>query len=163
MPPLHGKHMWACMFVLPFLVFVIFVMGWWGRPLRDSHPFASIHGRDWEKLQEEHTIKAHALASQRFLEMAPYLTPPPLVQLHHKRALAHVGEYVYAVHASAVNTFAAPSVETITTLHHFHPLVKVNLPPFIDIMVLGVFMIIGRVWSIKTFTIADEVCSRRCV
>jgi hypothetical protein len=29
-------------------------------------------------------------------------------------------------------TLAAPSVETITALHHFHPLVKVNFPPFID-------------------------------
>jgi hypothetical protein len=155
--------MWACIFVLPFLVFIIFVMEWWGRPLRDSRPFASIHGRDSEKLQEEHTIKAHALASQRFLKMAPYFTPPPLIQLHHTRAFAYVGEYVYVVHASAVDTFAAPSVETITTLYHFHPLVKVNLPPSIDITVLGVFVIIRKVWSIKTFTVASEVCSWRNV
>jgi len=26
----------------------------------------------------------------------------------------------------------APSTKTITILHHFHPLVEVDLPPFID-------------------------------
>jgi hypothetical protein len=29
-------------------------------------------------------------------------------------------------------THAAPSAKTIATLHHFHPLVEVNLPPFVD-------------------------------
>jgi len=29
-------------------------------------------------------------------------------------------------------THAAPSAKTIATLHHFHPLVEVDLPPFVD-------------------------------
>jgi hypothetical protein len=49
---------------------------------------------DWETLQEQHTIKAHALAAQRFLEMAPNLTPPPLTWLYHAGAFAHVMDYV---------------------------------------------------------------------
>jgi hypothetical protein len=32
----------------------------------------------------------------------------------------------------ALYTHAAPSTKTITTLHHFHPLVEVDIPPFID-------------------------------
>ncbi len=74
----------------------------------------------------------HALASQRSLEMAPHLTPPPLARLHCTWTLVHVKEYVYVVHALAPNTLATPLVETITTLHHFHPLAKVKLPPFIE-------------------------------
>jgi hypothetical protein len=27
---------------------------------------------------------------------------------------------------------ATPSSETIATLHHFHPLAEVDLPPFVD-------------------------------
>jgi hypothetical protein len=30
------------------------------------------------------------------------------------------------------NTHVAPLTETITTLHHLHPLVEVDLPPFVD-------------------------------
>jgi len=29
-------------------------------------------------------------------------------------------------------THATPLAKTIATLHHFHPLVKVDLPPFVD-------------------------------
>jgi hypothetical protein len=36
----------ACIFALPFLVFVIFAIGWWERPPRYSYPFASIHGKE---------------------------------------------------------------------------------------------------------------------
>jgi hypothetical protein len=62
--------------------------------------------------------------------MTPYPTPPPLAQLHHADTLAHVGEYVRAIRALAPYTDVAPSTKTITTLHHFHPLVEVDLPPF---------------------------------
>ncbi len=34
--------------------------------------------------------------------------------------------------ALAPSTHAAPSVETITTFCHFHPLVEVDLPPFVN-------------------------------
>jgi hypothetical protein len=57
--------------------------------------------------------------------MALNLIPPPLTQLHCTWALAHVREYVYVMHASAFNILMASSVETITTLCHFHP--KTNL------------------------------------
>jgi hypothetical protein len=40
--------------------------------------------------------------------------------------------FMECMHALALSTLVAPSFETITTLFHFHPLVKVNLPPFID-------------------------------
>jgi len=60
--------------------------------------------------------------------MTPYPTPPPLAQLHHADTLAHVGEYVRAIRALAPYTNVAPSTKTITTLHHFHPLVEVDLP-----------------------------------
>jgi len=59
------------------------------------------------------------------------LTPPPLAQLHHVEALAHVGEYVWAICALAPYTHVAPSTKTITTFHHFHPLVEVDLTHFI--------------------------------
>jgi hypothetical protein len=54
--------------------------------------------RDWETLQEDHTIRAKVLASQRSLEMALDLIPPPLTQLHYAQAFAHVGEYEQCMH-----------------------------------------------------------------
>jgi hypothetical protein len=36
------------------------------------------------------------------------------------------------MHALALSTLVVPLVETIIALCHFHPLVKVNLPLFID-------------------------------
>jgi hypothetical protein len=35
----------ACIFALPFLVFIISTTGWWKWPPKDLRPFASIHGR----------------------------------------------------------------------------------------------------------------------
>ncbi len=64
--------------------------------------------------------------------MAPDPTPPPLTQLCHAWALAHVGEYAQTMCALAPNTLVAPLVETIMTLRHLHPLAKVDLPPFVD-------------------------------
>jgi hypothetical protein len=54
--------------------------------------------RDWKTLQEAYTIKAHVLASQRSLEMALDLTPPPSTQLHRAQTFAHVGEYEQCMH-----------------------------------------------------------------
>lgn len=59
--------------------------------------------KDWETLQEEHTIIAHALASQRSSKMAPNSTPLPWARLCHAQALVHVGEYVWIVCALALN------------------------------------------------------------
>ncbi len=83
---------------------------------------------DWETLQEEHTIKTHALAYQRSSKMALNPIPPPSAWLCHTWALAHVGEYVRTMCALAPNTFVAPSTKTIVTLCHLHPLVEVDLP-----------------------------------
>jgi len=41
-------------------------------------------------------------------------------------------EYAWAMHALAPSTPTAASVETIVAFHHLHPLVKVDLPPFVD-------------------------------
>ncbi len=50
----HNKL--ACIFALLFLVFFISTIGWWERPPRYSHPITSIHGKNWETLQKEHTL-----------------------------------------------------------------------------------------------------------
>jgi hypothetical protein len=87
---------------------------------------------DWETLQEEHILRTQALASQRSLEMAPDPTPLPSTQLHRVQALVHVGEYVRTMCALAPNTLIAPSTETIVAFRHLHPLVEVDLPPFVN-------------------------------
>jgi hypothetical protein len=38
----------------------------------------------------------------------------------------------------------APLIETITTLHHLHPLVEVDLPPFVDNFHLKMNLILDR-------------------
>jgi hypothetical protein len=60
--------------------------------------------------------------------MALDLNPLPLTQLCHTWALAHVREYAQAVCALTPNILAAPSIETIMTFHHLHPLAKVTSP-----------------------------------
>jgi hypothetical protein len=50
--------------------------------------------RDWETLQEEHTIRAQVLVSQRFSMITLDPNPPPSTRLCCARAFAHVGEYV---------------------------------------------------------------------
>jgi hypothetical protein len=64
--------------------------------------------------------------------MTSYPTPPPSTRLHPTWAFARVGEYVRTVHALAPNILTAPSSKTIATLCHFHPLVEVDLPLFIN-------------------------------
>jgi hypothetical protein len=62
-------------------------------------------------------------------------TPPPSTQLHHAKAFARVGENVRTIHALAPYIHTTPSVETIATLHHFHPLVEVDLPLLLMILI----------------------------
>jgi hypothetical protein len=88
--------------------------------------------KDWETLQEEQTIKTHALASQRSLMMAPDPIPLPLTQLRHTRAFAHAREYVRSMRTLAHSTPMTPLIETITTLWHLLPLAEVNFYPFVD-------------------------------
>jgi len=59
-------------------------------------------------------------------------TPPPLAQLRCAWAPVHVGEYVSTMHALARIIHVAPFIKTIASLHHFHPLVEVDLPLFVD-------------------------------
>jgi len=88
--------------------------------------------QDWETLQEEHTIKAQMSISQRSSMLAPNPTPPPLTRLFCTQALVHVGEYVPTMCALVHNTPSTPSAKTIVALCHLHPLVKVNLLPFVN-------------------------------
>jgi hypothetical protein len=60
--------------------------------------------------------------------MALNPNPPPSTRLCQAQALAHVGEYAQVVRALTPNTPMASLVETITTLHHLHPLAKVTSP-----------------------------------
>ncbi len=72
------------------------------------------------------------LASQRSSKVALDPTPPSSARLCYAWALVHVGEYVCVVRALAPTTHVAPLVKTITTLHHLHPLVEVDLLLFVD-------------------------------
>ncbi len=58
--------------------------------------------------------------------------PPPLAWLCHIQTFVHVGDYIQAMHTLAPNTPTTPSAETIMTLCHLHPLVEVDLPPFVE-------------------------------
>jgi len=58
--------------------------------------------------------------------------PPPLARLYCARTLVHVKEYARVVRVLAPNTFTTPLVETITAFCHLHPLVEVDLPPFVN-------------------------------
>jgi hypothetical protein len=85
----------ACIFTFPFLVFVIFRHGVVRKATKRRAPiYIGTWAGDWETLQEEQTIRAHALAPQRSLMMALDPTPLPLAQLCRARAFTHVGEYI---------------------------------------------------------------------
>jgi len=53
-------------------------------------------------------------------------------QLCHAHTLAHVGEYVQAIHALTSSTFISPFDETTKIICFFNPLVEVDFPTFID-------------------------------
>ncbi len=83
--------------------------------------------------------------------MAPNPTPSPLAWLCHTRAFVHVREYVWIVCALGPNTMA-PLTKTIMALHHFHPLVKVDLPLFVDDFHLETNFILDREAFISILT-----------
>jgi hypothetical protein len=58
--------------------------------------------------------------------------PPTSTWLHFARALAHVREYIQAIHALILSTFGAPFDETIRCFCLLHPLAKIDLHPFVD-------------------------------
>jgi len=68
--------------------------------------------------------------------MALDLTPPPLAQLHCMDICSCRGvclnNMFWAMHALAPIIHVTPTIETIATLHHLHPLAKVDLPPFVN-------------------------------
>jgi len=64
--------------------------------------------------------------------MAPDPIPPPLAQLCHTQAFAHVGEYVRSMRTLAHSTPTTPLIETITALWHLLPLAEVDFFPFVD-------------------------------
>jgi hypothetical protein len=47
-------------------------------------------------------------------------------------AFAHVKKCVQVVHALAPNILVIPSNETMATFHLLHPLINVDLLPFVD-------------------------------
>jgi hypothetical protein len=73
-------------------------------------------------------IRMFTLASYRCLKLTPNPTPPPSTQLHCTRNFAHVREYTQVTLSTSIASFD----ETTRIFHHFHPLVKVDIPPFID-------------------------------
>ncbi len=75
------------------------------------------------------------MAFQRPSTMALDLIPPPLTQLGHTHALVHVGEYAWAMPTLAPNTFTTHQPKPIATFHHLHPLVEVDLLPFVNIFI----------------------------
>ncbi len=89
-------------------------------------------GGNWEALQEENMIKTLVLTSRRRLELTPDSTPPPLARLCPARAFAHVEEYIRVICALVRNTPVTPSNETMGILCFLHPLVEIDLPPFMD-------------------------------
>ncbi len=92
--------------------------------------------------------------------MAPNLTPPPLARLHRAQTLVHVREYAQAMHAlAAPNTLVAPLVETIATLHHLHPLPKVDLPPFVDNFHPKTNLVLDKKAFISTLTCSPYLSS----
>jgi hypothetical protein len=59
-------------------------------------------------------------------------TPLPLAQLCHTQAFGHVGEYIRTIHALTLNTPTVPSNETTKVFCLLHPLVEVDLLPFVN-------------------------------
>ncbi len=84
------------------------------------------------------------MVSQTSSKVAPDPIPPPLAQLHCALALVQVGEYACALRALAPTIHVALLVKTIATFHHFHPLVKVDLPLFVDDFHLHMNLVLDR-------------------
>jgi hypothetical protein len=74
-------------------------------------------------------------------------------------ALAHVGEYVRAICALAPCTHAAPLAKTIATLHHFHPLVEVDFPLFVDDFIQKTDLVLDREAFIYVLTYSPLLSS----
>jgi hypothetical protein len=130
----------ACFLVIPFLAFVLSFTRWWERPPRYSHWLASIHGWQLGDIIE----RALALTSHICVESILDATTPPLARLCYTRALAHVGEYVWTIHALVLNTHATPVNKATATFRLLHPLVEVDLPPFINYFHLETKVILNR-------------------
>ncbi len=77
-------------------------------------------------------IKTFVLTFHRCLETTPDPTPPPLAWLCHERALGHVGEYIWVIHAWAPSTRVATSNDTMGVLWLLHPFVEVDVLHFVD-------------------------------
>jgi len=81
-------------------------------------------------------IRTLALAFCKCLESIIDSTPPPLSQLHLAHAFAHVGEYVWILHALTLSTLVAPFDKTTKVLYRFHLLVKVDFPFLLMVSIL---------------------------
>jgi hypothetical protein len=90
------------------------------------------------------------------LELTSNPTPLPSTQLCYTQALVHVREYARAVHALALSTPATPFDETAKVLRLLHPLVEVDLPPFVDDFHLE--MEVTLKWEVFVFALACSSC-----
>jgi len=63
------------------------------------------------------------------------------------------------MHALTPNIPVAPSTKTIVALHHLHPLVKVDLPPFADDFYPETELVLGRKAFIYVFTHSSRLSS----
>jgi hypothetical protein len=61
-------------------------------------------------------------------------------------------EYIRAVHAFTPSTHAAPSTKTIASIRHLHPLVGVDLPPFVNNFHLKIDFVLDRNGFISILT-----------
>jgi len=72
-------------------------------------------------LQEEHTIRAHALAFWKLSKMVLDLSPPLSTWLCYAWALTHVRKYAWILRALVLNILMVPSDETPIVFHLFRP------------------------------------------
>jgi hypothetical protein len=118
-----------------------------------------------EILQEEHTIRPHALTSCRCLESTLDPTPPPLTEL-----CPCIGPYsCKGIHSSNTCTSSKQTYNPIWWDHGseslLHPLVEVDIPPFVndshletDVTLIGrhlsLFWLVQHVF----FPMAFQIC-----
>ncbi len=101
-------------------------------------------------------IITFALASCRCLELITNPTPPLSTWLHHAHAFDHVREYVRTIHALTLNTPTTSFDETMWILCLFHPLAKVDPPPFVDDFHLQTEVTLN--WEAFIFALARSPC-----
>ncbi len=122
----------TCIFVLPFLVFIISPTRWWKRPPKNMHLFASIHGKGlWDILRKTHNQNIGISFQKIFKDgTKSYSTSINTIAL--STCICSCRGVCLSSACIGPNILTAPLVETIVARRHFHPLVQVVFPPFVD-------------------------------